>query len=176
MVILRKWPQLMEDYSANAENDGIMKILISNQLQFFKGIIYHFYFHCQRLFMCYLVNQWRTIKCSDPVRRQLYHETLRPNNKHGGFFVVRKTTYLLSDYFKSKSPLTILARLWPWQLIVITSLFQSPPSLPILHVLRSVSLWRAVTVICLLSNESSWNRDIYRSLKLQRATLMSHQS
>lgn len=57
-------------------------------------------------------------------------------------------------------------------------IFISVSSLPlfILHVLWSVSLWRAVTVICPLSNECSRNRDIYWSLKLQRATLMSHQS
>lgn len=68
--------------------------------------------------------------------------------------------------------------LWPWSadsdhiFISVSSLLL----LLLLHVLRSVSLWSTVTVICLLSNETSRNQDIYRFLKLQRATLMSHQS
>lgn len=65
--------------------------------------------------------------------------------------------------------------LWPWS-ADSDPIFISVSSLLLLHVLRSVSLWSTVTVICLLSNETSRNQDIYRFLKLQRATLMSHQS
>lgn len=68
-----------------------------------------FYFHCQHLFMCYLVNQLRTIKCSDPVRRTITVKRSGLITNKWRFFVVWKTkVYLLSDYFKSKSPLTIL--------------------------------------------------------------------
>lgn len=126
------------------------------------------------VFVCHLVSKWCTIKCSDPVTR-----TIAVNS----WGLIKNTKRFFIDKNKGTSLFTnqnqcweFEVRLWPLQLIVITSLFQPPPSLLILHVLRSVSLWRAVTVICLLSKESSWKRDIYRSLKLQRATLMCHQS
>lgn len=66
--------------------------------------------------------------------------------------------------------------LWPWSADSDHIFISVSSLLLLLHVLRSVSLWSTVTVICLLSNETSRNQDIYRFLKLQRATLMSHQS